>query len=507
MLIRALAVVMLTSTISLAQTMDAVRAYVAAHQREIVREYAQLLAIPNVASDTANIRRNAEFIADMLRRRGATARLLEELGGAPLVYGELPSPGAKHTVIIYAHYDGQHVDASQWASPPWSPTMRDGALENGGTTVPLDTLPERIPGEWRLYARSVSDDKAPIIAVVAALDALKATGAKPGVNLKFFLEGEEEAGSPHLAAAMQQYGELLKADAWLLCDGPVHQTRRMQVYFGARGMTDLEMTVFGPTRALHSGHYGNWAPNPAALLAGLLASMRDENANIKIAGYYDGVRPLSASEKQAIAEAPPVDAQMDRELGLAWTEGQPEPLTMRIMHPALNVRGLESGHVGNKAMNAIPTQARASIDFRLVPDQKPERVQQLVEAHITKQGFYVVHQPPTPEERLAYGRIVLLQWGSGYPAARTSMDLPVSRAAVKAIETALRAPIVRLPMLGASVPMYLFLERAPVIGIPMVNHDNSQHAKNENLRMQNLWDGIQVFAGLFTGLREDWEKH
>ena len=499
---------MLTSTLSLAQTGDAVRLYVSAHQRDILREYIELLSIPNVASDTANIRKNAEHIAAMLRRRGASARLLEELGGSPLVYGELPSPGAQHTLIIYAHYDGQPVDASQWASPPWSPVVRDKALEQGGRVIAPDVgqlPPATIPGEWRLYARSVSDDKAPIEAIVAALDALKGVGAKPTVNLKFLFEGEEEAGSPHLAPAMEKYADLLRADAWLLCDGPVHQTRRMQVYFGARGVTDLEMTVYGPTRALHSGHYGNWAPNPAALLADLLASMRDENAQIKIAGYYDDVRPLTESEKQAISAAPPVDEQMKRELGLAWTEGEPEPLMMRIMHPALNVRGVESGNVGDKAMNAIPTQARASIDFRLVPDQKPQRVHQLVEAHIAKQGFYIVHQPPTPEERMAHGRIVMLKWSSGYPAARTSMDLPVSRAAVRAIETALGTPIVRLPMLGGSVPMYLFLERAPVIGVPIVNHDNNQHAKNENLRLQNLWDGIQVFAGLFTGMGGEWK--
>lgn len=181
---------MLTSTLSLAQTGDAVRLYVSAHQRDILREYIELLSIPNVASDTANIRKNAEHIAAMLRRRGASARLLEELGGSPLVYGELPSPGAQHTLIIYAHYDGQPVDASQWASPPWSPVVRDKALEQGGRVIAPDVgqlPPATIPGEWRLYARSVSDDKAPIEAIVAALDALKGVGAKPTVNLKFLL--------------------------------------------------------------------------------------------------------------------------------------------------------------------------------------------------------------------------------------------------------------------------------------------------------------------------------
>jgi acetylornithine deacetylase/succinyl-diaminopimelate desuccinylase-like protein len=221
----------------------AVRAYVSAHEHDILREYVELLSIPNVASDSTNIRKNAEHIAAMLNQRGVEARLLEG-GGPPVVYGELPAPGAQHTLIIYAHYDGQPVDASQWTSPPWSPVLRDST----GREVAAKAAPAEIPGEWRLYARSAGDDKAPIQAVVAALDALRAARARPTINLKFFFEGEEEAGSPHLSEAAQKYAELLRADAWLFCDGPVNQTRRMQVYFGARGVMGLEITLYGAAR-------------------------------------------------------------------------------------------------------------------------------------------------------------------------------------------------------------------------------------------------------------------
>ncbi|MGI9103439.1 MAG: M20/M25/M40 family metallo-hydrolase [Terriglobales bacterium] len=496
---------LLVSTAAVAQTpREAVHAYVAAHERDILREYVELLAIPNVAADQPDIRRNAEHIVTMLQKRGVQARLLET-GGSPLVYGELTTAGASHTLAIYAHYDGQPVNAAQWKSPPWKPVLRDGTLDKGAKEIALDAAPASVPDERRLYARSASDDKAPIEAVMAALDALRTTGAKPSINLKFLFEGEEEAGSTHLAAAMKQYDTLLKADAWLLCDGPVHQTRRMQLYFGARGVTDVEMTVYGPTRPLHSGHYGNWAPNPAIMLAQLLAGMRDDRGNVKIAGWYDEVRALTASEKQALAAMPPVDQQLEHELGLARTEGEPEPLAMRIMRPGLNVRGIQSGNVGDKAQNAIPTEARASIDFRLVPEQSPEHIRQLVENHIRSHGYFIVHAAPTPEERLERPKIVRLDWGEGYPAARTSMDLPVSRAVVKTIEKTLGAPIIRMPMLGGSVPMYLFLERAPVIGLPIVNHDNNQHAADENLRLQNLWDGIEIFGGVISGLGAEWK--
>lgn len=490
-----------------AQTANPVRAYVAAHQRDIIRQFADLLAIPNNASDSTNIRKNADYVAAQLKERGVETRLLEEAGGPPLVYGELNTPGAQRTVMIYAHYDGQKVDPKQWATPSWSPTLRDAPLENGGKIVSASAWPEHIPGNWWIYARSAGDDKTPIQAVLSALDALHATGAKPTVNLKFFFEGEEEAGSPHLAAAMQKYADLLRGDVWLLCDGPVHQTRRPQLYFGARGVIDVEMTIYAATRALHSGHYGNWAPNPGALMANLLASMRDTDGNIKIAGYYDDVKPLSATEKLAIAAMPDVDAQMKRELNLAWTEGQPEPLPMRITHPALNIRGIQVGHVGDEAQNAVPTEARASIDFRLVPDQRPERVQQLVEEHIRQRGFYIVHQAPTNEERRTHAKTIFLDWGPGYPAAQTSMDLPVSRALSRTVASATGQQVVEAPLLGGSIPMYLFMKFAPTIGLPVANHDDNQHAANENLRIQNLYDAVNVFAAVMTGLDQNWRQN
>jgi acetylornithine deacetylase/succinyl-diaminopimelate desuccinylase-like protein len=469
----------------------------------LVRQFAELLAIPNVASDTANIRRNAEYIAAQLQSRGVEARLLEG-DGPPIVFGELKAPGARRTVAIYAHYDGQPVDPSQWATPPWSPVVRKAPVEANGDIVPLASLPEDVPGDWWIYGRSAGDDKAPIAAILAALDRLKAAGHAPTVNLKFFFEGEEEAGSPHLAASLDRYDGLLATDVWLLCDGPVHQSRRPQVFYGARGTLDLEMTVYGPTRTLHSGHYGNWAPNPAALVSSLLASMRDRDARITIDGYYDDVTPLTEAEKAAIAAMPDVDAQMKRELHLGWTEGAPEPLPMRITHPALNIRGIEVGHVGTRAQNAVPTEARASIDFRLVPDQRLERVKALVEAHIRAQGFDIVHEKPTDEERLAHARLAWLAWGTGYPAARTAMDLPVSKALVGTIEEARRQPVIQAPLLGGSIPMYLFLRRAPVIGLPVANHDDNQHAPNENLRLQNLYDAVDVFAAVMTRLDSHW---
>ena len=483
-----------------------VEAYVRANEGAIFREFVELLALPNLASDTPGIRRNAEHIAKMLERRGVAARLLDGEGGPSPVYGELLTPGARRTVLFYAHYDGQPVDPSKWASPPWTPVLRDKPLHEGGRDLPLDSSP--LQGEWRLYARSTGDDKAPVVGFLAALDALRAASVRPSVNLKFFFEGEEEAGSSHMAAVLARNRELLKADAWVLCDGPVHQTRRMQVFFGARGVTGLDMTVYGPLRALHSGHYGNWAPNPGVVLAELVAGLRDSDGGIKVAGFYDDMRPLTPAEKSALASAPDVDAALRAEFGLAATEAAGARLVDRIMWPALNLRGMAVGGVGSQAANAIPTEATASIDFRLVPDQTPEKVRGRIEAHLRSLGYTITYETPTAEARRATPRLVKLDWDMGYPPARTDMDLPFSRAVVRVAAEAAGGPVVTLPTLGGSVPMHLFAEtsRVPIVGIPIANHDNNQHAANENIRLQNLWDGITMYAGLFARLGVAWES-
>ncbi len=228
---------------------------------------------------------------------------------------------------------------------------------------------------------------------------------------------------------MKQYKDLVKADVWLLCDGPVHQSRKQQLFFGARGVIGVEMTVYGPTRALHSGHYGNWAPNPIALLANLLASMRNMDGKILIPKFYDDVRPLNASEKKAISEVPAPDEQMRSELGIAETEANNASMVERVVSiPALYIRGFQGGNVGEKAANAIPVEAKASIDFRLVPDEKHAKVREMTEQHIKNQGFHIVYEPPTPEIRTQFAKIIYLQWDDGYNAARTSIDLPQGQA-------------------------------------------------------------------------------
>jgi acetylornithine deacetylase/succinyl-diaminopimelate desuccinylase-like protein len=476
---------------------ERVRSYRVAHEKEIIGEFVRLLSIPNRASDTPNIERNAQAIQKMLERRGLVVRLLRVPGAPPVVLGELRTPGTGPTIGMYAHYDGQPVDPAQWLSPPFTPEVRDAS----GRDIDWQTVATFDP-EWRIYARSASDDKAPIEGTMAALDALRASNSQLSVNVKFMFEGEEEAGSMHLPEILGQNPDALDADIWLLCDGPVHQSRRMQVFFGARGETDLEITAYGPAKPLHSGHYGNWAPNPIILLTHLIDSMRDTNGKILIPGFYDDVRPLTATEAKALAKTPAVDEQLKQELAIVTPEGGGSPLAEQILKPALNLRGIQAGHVEAQAANVINTEALASIDFRLVPNQTPEQVRKKVEDHIARQGFLIVHDTPDLAIRRAHARVVKLQWGSGYPPYRASMDNAAAQAVVQTIQASTGRPVIQVVTLGGSVPMYLFegKNHVPVIGVPIANHDNNQHAANENLRLQNLWDAVEVYAGLFAEL-------
>jgi acetylornithine deacetylase/succinyl-diaminopimelate desuccinylase-like protein len=484
----------------------AVRAYQQAHDVEILQELSALLAIPNLASDSVNIRRNSRHLVTMLERRGVRARLLETPGAPPAVFGELTSPGATRTLVFYAHYDGQPVDTTQWASPPWSPTLRTGAIDKGGTVIPFPSQPGSLQGEWRIYGRSASDDKSPIVAFLAALDALRSGGITPSVNLKFYFEGEEEAGSDHLREALTRHRDMLNADLWIFGDGPVHQSRRQQVSFGVRGVVGVELTAYGPGRALHSGHYGNWAPNPLVTISHLIAGMRDRDGRILIDGFSDDVRPATRAELDAIAAAPAADSALRAELLLARTEANNARLMERIMLPALNVRGIQGGGVERLAANAVPPIARASIDFRLVPQQQPARVRDLVEAHVRKQGFHILSRDPTEAERRSHPAIVKMTWEEGYPASRSDMSSPASRAVLRAAELATGGRVIVVPTSGGSLPLYHFTEvlGAPLVTVPMVNHDNNQHAANENLRLQNLMDGMQVYAAIIAHLGSLW---
>jgi acetylornithine deacetylase/succinyl-diaminopimelate desuccinylase-like protein len=445
--------------------------------------------------------RNANRISEMLSKLGVKSELLfsEKYKSAPSVFGELKVPGATTTLAFYAHYDGQPVNPKQWAEglEPFTPVLFTERLDKGGKKISFPTASEKILSDWRLYGRASSDDKAGVFAMIAAYEALLKTGSKPTVNIKFFFEGEEEAGSINLGEIFKKYKNKLKADLWVICDGPRHASGKKQLVFGVRGDVNVDVKVYASKRPLHSGHYGNWAPNPGLRLAQLLSSMKDADGNVIIKGFYDDVLPLSVTEKQALAKIPEVEPMLKEDLFLAKPDGGGKSLAELLTLPTLNINGMQSGNVGSMASNIIPTEASAVLDLRLVPGNDIDRQVKKVIDHVSNQGYYVIDHEPTDNERRLHALLAkVVKRKGGYNAQRTSMDLPLAQKVATAIETTINYEVVKIPSVGGSLPLFLFeqLIDGKPITVPIANYDNNQHAENENLILQYLWDGIETMS-------------
>ena len=475
-----------------------VEQYVDGAQRALVSELVEAVSIPSVAADAANIRRKALFLEAALERRGFEAELLPT-DGNPLVFGERDSPGAERTLLIYFHYDGQPVDPARWEQEdPFRPVLRDGSLADGAARLDLEASEVFRPDD-RLYARSVADDTAPIIAFLGALDALDDAGIGVSSRLKVILDGEEEAGSPSLVPAITRYGDRFEADAMLILDGPLHQSGRPTVSFGARGILTLELVAYGPRLPLHSGHYGNWAPNPAVRLARLIAAMKDDGGRVLIPGFYDGIE-FTEAEREALEAVPDNLPALRRDLGFAEADRVGASLQEAIQFPSLNVRGLRSAWVGGEARTIVPATATAAVDVRLVAETPAGTMYRKVRDFIEGQGYFVLDRDPTDAEREEHPRLLKLTRGSGTNAFRTALDHPVAERLIGSLTEIWGETPVRKRTSGGTVPIAPFVEAlgVPALMVPTVNHDNNQHSPNENLRLGHFFRSIVSFAAILT---------
>ncbi len=483
----------LAASLACAQDRAAVERFAQSHQQQILSEFVQLLSIPDVATDHPDIRRNAEFIRAMLERRGMKAELLETAGN-PLVYAEKNRSGAAKTILFYIHYDGQPVDPTKWKqASPFQPIVRDGRMEDGAPLVPGFASSAALPDNWRIYARSASDDKAPIVAFCAALDAI---GDNTHSNIHVVIDGEEEMSSPSLPAAIARYRDKLRASLLLILDGPVHPGGRPTLAFGARGIVTLDLTVFGPKMALHSGHYGNWIPNPAVRLAQLVSSMKDDQGRTTIDGFYRDVPPLTAAQRRILKSVPDDEPALLKLFGVARPDAVGESLQEAIQYPSLNIRGMHSGY---EDRTIIPPDATAAIDIRLVKETPSAHMVQLVRAHIEKQGYHICAGEPTDAERAQFPKLARLHISeSAEEAFRTEPESPDAITVTRALERMWGAPPVLIRTMGGTVPIAAFIRElnVPAVSVPIVNFDNNQHGDNENLRLGNLWSGIVSLAAM-----------
>lgn len=490
--------VLAESQLEIAQVRALADQHVAQSGGRMLAEFGEFLSLPNVASNQSDMFRNAQWIERYLQPWGFQSEVVSA-GTGYYVLAERQVKNAERTVLIYAHFDGQPVAAWNWATPPFEPTLKDGE-----TVLDWDeALAGTLDPEWRIFARSAGDDKAPVIALIHAIQALEAAGEAPRVNVKLVLDGEEEAGSPNLKLLLDQHAQALAADVMLFCDGPMHQSRRRQLVFGVRGSMTLDLTAYGASRPLHSGHYGNWAPHPNDTLMRLLVSMKDEDGFITVPGYLDEVKPLSEAEREAITNMPRVDELLRDELALGRVEGGGQRIERSIMNPAIVVKGLQGGGVGTQSRNIIQPTASASLNLRLVAGQTVAGVRAVLEDYFRSQGFALAYQEPSAYFRRTHEKVLKLDWRPGaYPAFRSSMEDPYAQALAHILTELDGRPPLKTPTLGGSLPIYLFEQAIdmPIIILPVANHDNNQHGRDENLRLANLFDAIAVYAAVLTAL-------
>jgi len=503
--ISSLLLLLFSSLILRAQTSDTQRIsnYCKQQEKNWLKEFVSFVSIPNTPLHEENISLNTSFIMNLMRNSGIDrVQLLyaNTPGTPPAVYGEVNVPGATRTIVFYAHYDGQPVDSTKWFPGwhPFKPIVVQGNPQKGFQPVNPVDLASTISPEWRLTGRGSADDKAGVFAIIKAFHTLRELGIQPTVNLRFFFEGEEEAGSTHLPEILSRFNQLLKSDGWIICDGPEHASGAPQVYLGVRGDAGMELTVYGSNRPLHSGHYGNWAPNPAHLLSHLLASMKDLNGQVRVNHFYDSITPLSKPELAALQALPVMDEQLKQTLGFRKSEKPDRGLSASILLPSLNINGIQSAATGQLASNIIPAVATATIDLRLVPGIDYRVQQQRVIQHIQQQGFYICSGVPTNEERLNNDKIIQVRLKSGYNAQKTPIDHPLAASIIKALRQHSNNRLLVVPLMGGSLPLYMFEQYAGAfpITVPIANYDNNQHAENENLRLGNLWMGIEKMVAL-----------
>jgi acetylornithine deacetylase/succinyl-diaminopimelate desuccinylase-like protein len=465
------------------------------HAVSSFREFYDLLSIPNDAHFPGDIEKNIVWCEKAFTKRGFTTQRLST-STVPLLLAERKVKNPKKTLLIYLQLDGQPVDSSKWLQEsPWSPTLKEKNSEGKWNAIPWKRLNEDYNPDWRIFARSASDAKGPVAAFLASLDALAELKTDPNFNMKVIMDFEEELGSPRLPSAVDQYRKELASDLFIILDGPRHVSNKPTLSFGARGICEITLTVFGPRNPVHSGNYGNYTPNPAMRLSQLLASMKDNDGRVTIPGFYEGTT-LTDQEKQTLKQVPDDEEMIRRFLGIAEPDKIGDNFQESLQYPTLNIRGLDALYVGTKARTLIPATAVAEIDIRLVPTSDPDHLIGLVRSHVESQGYHIVESEPSEEERMKYPRIAGFNSSISYLAFQTPFNSEVGIWLNKALTKAFGDEPIKIRTAGGSIPISPFVTtlNVPAVAVPTVNADNNQHAENENIRIGNYVDAVKAFT-------------
>ena len=464
---------------------------------ESFNELYEFFSIPNDAIYPEQIEPNIKWCENAFAKRGFTTKRLNT-ETVPLLLASREYPSAEKTVLVYLQIDGQPVDTTKWFQPdPYVPALKEKNSNGEWSIIPWESLQGEIDRDWRIFSRSASDARGPDMMFLKAMDIINANNYQPNFNIKVIMDFEEELGSPQLPQAVTTFKEDLSADMLVIFDGPRHLSNNPTLSYGARGIATISLEVFGPRVPLHSGNYGNYAPNPARKLSQLLSKMWDEDGRVSIPGWYDGIT-ITDDVKAILKQVPDDEAQIQEDFGIANAENIGNNFQEAIQYPALGILGLEAAWVGKETRTIIPASAIAELNIRLVKETEGDRMVKLLRDFIKDQGYYLVANEPTEEERMKYTKIARFNADVAYAAFRTEFDTEIGDWLRRGMRIAFGSDPIQIRTMGGSIPISPFVSTLgiPAVGVPTVNPDNNQHSPNENIRLGNYIDGIKTITAI-----------
>ncbi|WP_159950632.1 M20/M25/M40 family metallo-hydrolase [Polaribacter septentrionalilitoris] len=459
----------------------------------VLQNHKEFVSIPNLPQDVQNMYKNIAWVKKHYKKVGFSFKTLEATT-LPVLFAEKEVNPNYKTVLFYFHLDGQAVDPAKWnQKDPFIPELKEQSKNGNWNSISWDNLQNEINDNWRIFARAAADDKAPITMFLSALELLQTNNQNPKFNIKIIFDLEEEYGSNAFLSTLDKYKNAYASDYMIIMDGPAHNSNQPTLTFGCRGIATCSITTYGAKLPQHSGHYGNYTPNPVFTLSRLLASMKSEDGKVLIEDYYNGI--FISDEVQQILKSVPDDTEFINK-GLVITEAQKVGNTYQeaLQYPSLNIRQIGTSWKGKGLKTVIPEYAKADIDVRLVSETDGKAQLEKIKKHIKKQGFLVLDRKPTDEERLAHKKIVTFIANSGVNAFRTPLNSPFGEKLRTSLTTTFGKPPVSIRTMGGTVPIIPAINKLkiPAIIVPMVNMDNNQHSPNENIRIGNIRQGIKI---------------
>lgn len=463
-----------------------------------IQEHRDLVSIPCDAYND-DMYKNSDWLRKAFTKRRFAVRILETEKNVPIVFAERITDDRLPTVLFYFHYDGQPVDKRKWdQDDPFTPVIKQKNADGEWEEVSYNDVDSWKP-DWRIFARAAADDKAPIVMFLKALDIIQQQRIDQAVNIKVLMDGEEEKGSYGLKSTIDQYKDIYAADQLIIMDGPAHPTNRPTLTFGCRGIASATLIIYGPKVPQHSGHYGNYAPNPAFRASNLLASMKDDNGKVLVKGFYDGI-VLDAKTRKILEAVPDDEAYIRSQIGIAAPDQVGKTYQESLQYPSLNIKGMSCAWIGKQTRTIVPDKAIVQLGIRLVKETDGAEMLEKVKKHIEAQGYYVIDREPTEEERLKHPKIATFIGRPSVNAFRTELDSPTGEWLTKSISNVFDEEVVRIRTMGGTIPVTPIIKTldVPAAIVPMVNMDNNQHSPNENIRVGNLYNGIKICFGILT---------